>query len=406
MAPNAYAAAELNVRAVLSGRVMQRGENLIVSAELLDAAKMAQLWGARYTRKVADVMELQEELASEISGKLRLQLTGKPAKAPAAKAAVNKDAYQLYLKALYFSNKWTPQDLRRAVDYGRQAVEHDPNLAPAHAVMATCYAMLGFYSYNPAHEAFPKAKAAAQRALAIDEGLAEAHAALAITHCFYDWDWPAWERESQRALQLNPNLAMALQVSAHGLIATGQFDEAITIMKRVAEMDPLSLANNFVLGVWLYFGRRFNEAITQCKKTLELDPAFVRSHEFLAIMYAASGDHDSAREECQIMASLPGGAIISRCLLGYALALAGDRDEARRILDELKPVLKDDLLLMWRTVYLCVALGEIDQAFEMIDYLCSQRFGLLIFAKGYPTIDPLRSDPRYGELLRRLGLPE
>jgi eukaryotic-like serine/threonine-protein kinase len=404
--PAETVAEELGVRAILSGRVMHRGDNLIVGAELLDVAKMSQLWGARYTRKVADILELQEELASEISGRLRLQLTGKPRKEPAGKAPMNKDAYQLYLKALYFSNKWSPEDLRRAVDYSRQAIEHDATMAPAHAVMAICYAMLGLYGYSSPRETFPKAKAAAQRALAIDEGLAEAHAALAMTSVYYDWDWPAGERETRRALQLNPNHPTSHLVCSMGSVVAGRFDEAARAQKRALELDPLSPALNMVLGAWLYFARQYDEAAHQLKKAVELDPAFVRNHELLTLVYAVLGDYDSAMAECRVMASLPGDALISRALLGYICALAGRTDEARKILEEVMPALGEDLLVAWRALCLCVALNEFDRAFEWLDKLCAQRFALLTYIKGYPALDPLRSDPRYAELLRRIGLPE
>ena len=384
---------------------MQRGDNLVVGAELLDVAKMSQLWGARYTRKVADILELQEEIASEISGKLRLQLTGKPRKQPAGKAAVNKDAYQLYLKALYFSNRWSPQDLQKAVEYSRQAIEHDPTLAPAHAVMATSYAMLGFYGYLPPREAFPKAKAAAQGALGIDEGLAEAHAALSLTYTMYEWDWPASEREARRAIQLNADQPLSHTTYSVCLVVAGRFDEAVAAQKRAVELDPLSPSLNLVLGAWLFFARHYGQAIDQLRKTIELDPAIVRNHELLALAYAHAGSFDSAMAECQVMSSLPGGEPGSRALLGYVHALAGKTGETRKILQEVMAALGEDLLLTWRTVYLCAALHELDQAFELLDKLCAERFAFFIYLKVYPTLDNLRSDPRYGELLRRVGLP-
>jgi len=398
--------AELNVRAVLTGRVMQRGENLIVGAELLDVAKMSQLWGGRYTRKVVDILALQEEIASEISEKLRLHLAGEPKKQVARQRPVDKDAYQLYLKALYFSNKWSPQDLQKSIEYSRQAIEHDPALAPAHAVMASSYAMLGFYGLLPPREAFPKAKAAAQSALAIDEGLPEAHAALSMTHNFYDWDWPAGEREARRALQLNANHAPSHLAYSICPIVAGRFEEAVTVQTRAVELDPLSPSNNLVLGAWLYFARQYDQAIDQLRKTIELDPTLVRPHELLALVYAHAGIYDSAMAECQVISPLPGGKSVSRPLLGYVYALAGKQDQARKILEELKPTLGEDLLTIWRTAFLSAALDELELAFELLNKLCTQRFGLFTFIKGYPTLDNLRADPRYGELLHRLRLPE
>ena len=398
--------AELNVRAVLTGRVMQRGESLTVGAELLDVAKMSQLWGARYTRKIADIMDLQEEIASEISEKLMLHLSGEAKKPPARQITVNKDAYQLYLKALYFSNKWSRQDLQKAIEYSRQAIEHDPALAPAHAVMATSYAMLGFYGLLPPHDAFPKAKAAGQGALAIDEGLADAHAAMALTHIFYDWDWPAGEREARRALQLNPDHDLPHLADSICAGVAGRFEEALAAQKRGLELNPLSPSVNLVQGAWLFFARQYDQAIDQLRKTIELDPNLVRPHEILALVYAHAGVFDSALAECQAINSLSGGKSVSRPLIGYVQTLAGNTDQARKILEELIPALGEDLILIWRVAFLCAALNNLDEAFELLNKLCNQRFGLITFIKGYPTLDNLRGDPRYGKLLRRMGLPE
>ncbi|MEJ2009922.1 MAG: tetratricopeptide repeat protein, partial [Acidobacteriota bacterium] len=186
----------------------------------------------------------------------------------------------------------------------------------------------------------------------------------------------------------------------------GRFPEAVAEARRAVELDPLSPAINFVLGVWLYFVRQYDEAIEQIRKTIELDPGIVRPHELLSLVYADAGIYDLAKAECQVVGSLPGGKSVSRPLLGYVLAKAGKLDEARKILEELKPALGEDLLSTWRSVYLCAALNEFDLAFEWIDKLYAQRFGLLTLIKGYPALDNLRSDPRYAELLRRIGLPE
>ena len=196
---------ELNVRAVLTGRVTQRGDTLLIGTELLDVAKVAQLWGAQYNRKMADIFVVQEEIAREISEKLRLELTGEEKKRLAKRVTQNKEAYQFYLKASYFYTKWSPENLHKAIEYSRQAIDQDPALATAHAVMAFSYGMLGFYGFLPPKEAFPKAKAAALRALALDEGLSQAHATLALTRLSHDWDWPGGEKECRRALELNPD---------------------------------------------------------------------------------------------------------------------------------------------------------------------------------------------------------
>ncbi|HET7841863.1 MAG TPA: hypothetical protein VFM21_09670, partial [Terriglobia bacterium] len=330
--PAETAAAELNVRAVLSGRVTQRGDNLIVGAELLDVAKTAQIWGARYTRKVSDLLALQEEIASEISDKLRMELSDEFKKPAAGKPAYDKDAYQLYLKALYFSNKWSPQDLKKAIEFARQAIELDPSVAPAHATMAMSYAMLGFYGMMPPREALPRARSAALRAIAIDDGVSEAHAALALTYIFYDWDWANGEREAKRAIEANPNLAFAHLADSVWPIVLGKFEQATVAQQRALDLDPLSPANNLVLGAWLMFARKYDRAIEQLRKAVELDPTLTRPREVLALTYALAGKFDLAEEECRVMGTLSGGEAVSRPLLGYVYALAGRTDEARAIL--------------------------------------------------------------------------
>jgi serine/threonine protein kinase len=396
---------ELNVRAVLTGRVLQRGDTLVISAELMDVKKGWQLWGERYKRKVDDIFDVQEEIAKVIFEKLRVKLRPSEAQKLANRYTEDAEAYQLYLKAAYFWNKWSPVNLKKAVEYSRQAIELEPNLAPAHAVMAMSYATQGFYGFLPPRDAFPKAKAAAQRALDINEGLAAAHAALSMSCTLYDWDWPTGEREALRALELDAEHAWSHWAYSFCLSASGRFEEAIADTKRAVDLDPLSPAINLALGVFCYFARKYDKAIEQLRKTIELDPALARPHELLSLSYAEAGLIDQALAEREAMGALPGGESASRPLLGYLLARAGKVDEARKILEKLVPQLDDDLLLVWRTVYLCAVLNQPDLAFELLDKLCNARSGLLTLVKGYPVFDNLRRDPRYAELLRRIGLP-
>jgi serine/threonine protein kinase/Flp pilus assembly protein TadD len=397
---------ELNVRAVLTGRISQRGDTLVIAAELMDVKKGWQLWGERYKRKPDDIFDVQEEIARVIFEKLRVKLRPSEEQKLATRSSENAEAYQLYLKGLYFSNKWSPENLKKAVEYSRQAIDLEPNLAPAHAAMAESYATQGFYGFLPPREAFPKARAAARRALEIDEGLAEAHAALSMTCTLYDWDWLTAEKEARRALELNPDHAWSHGAYSFYLSAVGRFEEALAEAKRAVDLDPLSPSYNLALGAWFYFTRQYDEAIEQLKKTVELDPALSRPHEVLALSYAEAGLIDLAMAEQQTMGTLPGGELASRPPLGYILVKAGHADRARKILEELAPALDDNLLLFWRTAYLCAALNKFDLAFELLDKLCAQRFGLLVYTKCYPALDNLHGDPRYAELLRRIGLPE
>lgn len=398
---------ELNVRAVLTGRVMQRGDTLLIGTELLDVAKVSQLWGAQYNRKMADIFVVQEDIAREISEKLRLQLTGEERKRLAKRVTRNKEAYQLYLKASYFAHKWSPENLNKAVEYSRQAIEQDPALANAYAVMAWSYNALGNYGYLPAGETFTKAEAAALRALALDERLAQAHAALAYTRLLYHWDWQQGEKECRRAMELDENDPLALQTYAIYLGATGRIEEALTKQRRAAELDPLSPDINFLLGAWLFLGRQYDQAIEQFRKTLELDPSIVPPRAMLASVYAHHGKYSEAIAECEKMKSFPGGELMSRAILGYVYALAGRQDEALGILDGLKQLPEGTSpVVHMRIAAVCAALNERERAFELLRKACDERVAMMIYLKVYPYFDNLHSDPRFKDLLRRIGLPQ
>ena len=399
--------AELKVRAILTGRVMQRGDTLIVGAELLDVAKVAQLWGAQYKRKMADLLAIQEEIASEIAEKLRLHLPGEPKKQFTSQFTADKEAYKLYLKALYFQNRWTAGDQQKAISYSKQAIEHDPAFALAHVVLAGSYWLLGLFGLLPPSDVFPKAREAALRALQINEGLAEAHAVLAAVYLIYDWDWAACGREFKRAMQLNPDDPTTQGAYFFYLLTAGRLEQAIASARRAVELAPLSLPNNLGLAGSLFHARHYDQAIEQLQKTVELDPNHVRAREFLVFAYAHAGRSDSAIAECAMIASLPPpGKLVSRMAQAYVYALLGKSEEARKIMEEVRSGNEDNLPLLWRASQIYAILNERDQAFELLNRLCDARFGLVVFFKGYPSFDNLRADPRYGELSRRIGLPE
>jgi eukaryotic-like serine/threonine-protein kinase len=399
--------AELKVRAILTGRVMQRGDTLIVGAELLDVAKVAQLWGAQYKRKMADLLAIQEEIASEIAEKLRLHLPGEPKKQFTSQFTADKEAYKLYLKALYFQNRWTAGDQQKAISYSKQAIEHDPAFALAHVVLAGSYWLLGLFGLLPPSDVFPRAREEALRALQINEGLAEAHAVLAAVYLIYDWDWAACGREFKRAMQLNPDDPTTQGAYFFYLLTAGRLEQAIASARRAVELAPLSLPNNLGLAGSLFHARHYDQAIEQIQKTVELDPNHVRAREFLVFAYAHAGRSDSAIAECAVIASLPPpGKLVSRMAQAYVYALLGKSEEARKIMEEVRSGNEDNLPLLWRASQIYAILNERDQAFELLNRLCDARFGLVVFFKGYPSFDNLRADPRYGELSRRIGLPE
>jgi tetratricopeptide (TPR) repeat protein len=371
----------------------------------MDVQNGWQLWGERYKRKLDDIFDVQEEIAKVIFDKLKVKLTPTEEKKLTNRYTENAEAYQIYLKALYFSNRWSPQNLRKAIEYAQQAITRDPGLAPAYATLALSYAMMGFYGAMRPQEAYPKGQSAALKALAMDEGLAEAHSAAGMISLWLDWDWATGEKEARRSLEINDEMPAGHLAWSCSEVIQGRFDEAIAAQRRAVELDPPSPHSNLVLGAWLLFARKFEEATVQLKKTIELDPSLTRPRELLALVYAHAGRYDAAAAECKALESLPGGELISRPVLGYVLAMSGRADEARRILEELTTAdADDDLLFIWRMVFLCSALGELDRAFDLFRKLMTERLGLVTFIKGYPTLDNLRKDPRYAEILSQMRL--
>ena len=286
---------ELGVRAVLTGRVVEREGSLIIQADLLDVKDGSQLWGEQYHRKFSDVLAVQEEIAKQISERLRLKLTGEEQKRLTRHHTENAEAYQLYLKGRYYWNKRTAESLNKGVEYFQQAIDKDPNYALAYAGLTDSYSLLGSSTggLSP-KETFSKAKAAAVKALEIDDTLAEAHAALALVHLRYDWDWSATEREIKRAIALNPNYATTYHWYADYLVVMGRLDEAIAQIKRAQELDPLSLIINTVVGLRLYHARQYDQAIEQCQKTLEMDPNFAQAHFALGEAYEQKAKYEEA----------------------------------------------------------------------------------------------------------------
>jgi eukaryotic-like serine/threonine-protein kinase len=398
--------AELKVRAILTGRVTQRGDTLIVGAELLDVAKMAQIWGAQYKRKMSDLLDIQEEIASEITEKLRPHLPGERKKQFTSQFTDDQEAYTLYLKALYFQNMWSAENLQKAINYSRQAIQRDPAFALAHVMLANSYFMLGTYGLHSKSGVFPTAKEEALLALQIDDGLAEAHAALGLAH-LHDWDWAAGAREVDRAIQLNPDLVATQNAYVFFQLIAGRLKQSIASAKRSVELAPVHLPSNIGLGACLFFARNYEQAIEQLRRTIELEPNYLRARETLVFVYAHAGQYDSAAAECAMIAALPaGGKSVSQTALAYVFGLQGKSKEARNIVDCARPGNEDNLLFLWRASQIYAILRDFDQAFELLNKLCDERFGLMPFFRVYPSFENLRVDPRYGELSRRMGLPD
>jgi len=396
-------ARELKVDGVLTGKVSQQGDSLLVQADLVSAADGTELWGEKYTRKTSDILTVQEEIARQISERLRPKLTGEEERRLSKSYTTNTEAYQLYLKGRYYWNKRTEDSYQKAIDYFHQAIEHDRNYALAYTGLADSYSFLSSQGIRPPKEVFPLAKDAAERAIELDDSLAEAHTSLAYCKLYYDWDWDGAEREYKRAIDLNPNYAIPHHGYAYYLISTGRTEAGIAEIQKAQDIDPLSLVINTDHGEFYYFARRPDEAITQLKKAIEMEPTFVRAHFLLARAYAQKGQCDEAVAEFQKARSLVNGVeMLGALAQGYASC--GRRADSQRVTsDLLEPSQQHYVSPHWLAATYA-ALGETDEAFKWLDKSFEMRFGPLIYLKVNPIWDPLRSDARFAERLRRVGL--
>ena len=394
---------DLSVAAVVTGRVTEHAGSLIVEADLVQVADGSELWGEQYNRKLADILSVQQDIAKEISQKLRLRLTGGEKNRLAKPSTQNPDAYQLYLKGRYFLMKFTKEDLEKGRGYFSQAIALDPNYALAYDGLSA------YYEYNedmylPPLEVMPKAKEAAMRALELDDSLAEAHMDLANYYFLFDWDWAAAEREYRRALELNPNYAQTHEFYSWFLVMVGREQEGIAEAKRAAELDPLSLEINAALGYSLYLAHRYDEAIAQLRKTVDLDPNYWVALEYLAGALEQKGESSEALQDFH-KAVLAGNTSEASGYLGRAYALSGNPDDARKVLQDLVEQYKRKQIGSYMIATVYAALGEKDQAFTWLEKAYEDRTEYLPGLKVAPEMDPLRSDPRFKDLLRRMNFP-
>jgi eukaryotic-like serine/threonine-protein kinase len=397
---------ELGVRAILTGRIMQRGDTVIVSTELIDVRDNKQLWGEQYNGKISDLMSLPREIAAEITSNLRLTISGEEHNRMMKHYTENPEAYQSYLKGRYFWNKRTPEGLKKSIEYFQQAVDLDPTYALAYSGMAEAYVIFPNFSIASPRDSAPKAKAAAERALELDETLAEAHTALAYVLLNYYWDFPEANREFQRAIALNPNYATAHQWYGNGylLAIMGRFDEAIAEGKRALELDPLSLIVNSDLGQDYYFARQFDKAIEQLRKNVEIDPSFYMAHANLGMAYEAKGSFQEALAEYKRARELSDDPMLL-ARLGHALAASGQRAQALETLDQLSEISKRRYVAAYSFTIIYAGLSEKEQALQWLERSYQDREPKLTRLKVDPLLDPLRSDPRFADLVRRVGLP-
>jgi len=403
-------AKELGVDALVTGRVLQRGDDLSVSAELVDAREDRQLWGEQYSRKLVDTASVQQEIATAISGNLRVRLTSEE-KTRLAKSAANPEAYQLYLKGRYLANQSTAEGLKKSLEYFQQAIDKDPGYAMAYVGLADSYNWLGGgLNYLSPNETLPKAKAAARKALELDDALGEAHAALAYAEWFYDQDWPTAEREFKAAIKLNPNSAASHQRYSKCLFTRAQFDEGIAEMQRSQELDPISTQTLGGIGHAYLLMRRYDESIPHFQKALDLYPnaAFIRAQ--LAWSYAMKGMYPQALAEYDKIAE-PDKAVAAENQLvadglGWVYAVSGRRAEALKIAKEVEELSSHTYVDFYQLATIYAGLGDKDEAFRLLEKGYEERSAGMVFLGIDPFWDNVRPDPHYAGLLRRLGLPQ
>ena len=394
---------KLSVRAVLISRLVQHGDDLSISAELIDVRDDRHLWGGEYKRKLADITTLQTEIAQEISGKLRLPLTGEQRQRLTKHYTENIEAYQSYLKGRYFSDKRTEEGLEKGLEYFQHAIEKDSNYVLAYVGLADSYNLLAVYGALPPKDSLPKAKAMVTKALEIDDKLGEAHASLAFTKMASDWDWTGAEIEFKRAIELSPNYATAHHWYAEYFAITKQHSEALSEIKRAQELDPLSLLLKTEVGRHLYYARQYDQAIERLREVIEMDANFARAHQYLGRAYEGKMMFQEALAASQRAWQLD-NTPRTLAFLGYAYARAGKRGAAQKAIDELKEQSKRKYVSPYWIAIVYTGLDEREAALEWLNKLYEERSAFLIFLKVEPIFDSLRNDPRFQDLLKRTRL--
>jgi len=397
---------EQRVDAVLDGQIQKAGEKVRVTVRLLRIADGAPLWSSQFDEKMTDIFAVQDSISERVTSALALTLTNEEKSGIAKRYTTNTEAYELYLKGRYQLNRLTDDGFFKGRAFFQQAIDKDPGYAMAYAGLADAYDRLGGFDALAPKEAFPQAREAAQKALQLDASLAEAHTALATVNFAYDWDFSAAAREYQRAIEINPGYSDAHQVNSYYLAAIGRFNDALAEMKRALELDPVSLEKTTGIGEILYQQRHYDEAIGQYRKALEMDSNSGFTHWALGRALLAQGKFNEAIAEFQKAIPLSGDSPDEPAELARAYALAGRRDEALKIIGELNKLSEHKHVSPTGIAAIYGALGDKNQAFAFLNKAFDERDFVLIMLKVEPMLDPLRSDPRFAELVRRIGLPE
>jgi TolB-like protein/DNA-binding winged helix-turn-helix (wHTH) protein/Tfp pilus assembly protein PilF len=398
-------AKELNVDAVVEGTVQRSGERVHVRAQLIHAASDSHLWAADYDRDSRDILDLQSEVARAIASEVRIKITPAEQRLLVPKRIVARAAIDNYLQGRYFWNRRTEQDIRKAIGYFEAAISADPNYAQAYAGLADSYNQLGtvMIGVMPPSEARRTGETAARKGLEIDNEIAEAHAALGYEN-FFNWNWASAEEEFKRSIQLNPNYATAHSHYGLYLVARERIDEGVAEINRAEELDPLSLSISSSRGFLLLNARRYEEAIEQERRVIAIDPNQYQAHWFLALTYLANRQIDRAIATAEKAVALSNHAPAALGVLGMAYGAGGRKREANQVANELWQLQKQRYVSPMAFVYVYIGLEDKDRAFAWLEKAYQERSNHIAFFKVSPTVDPLRSDARFANLLRRIGL--
>ena len=402
--PLAEIARSLHVDAVVEGSVLRSGDKVRITAQLIDARTDRHIWAEEYNRNLSDVIAVEGDVAWRIAQAVRAALTPEEHTRLIATPQVDPDAYEAYLKGRYFWNKRTPAEIKKAIAYFEESIAHDPHNPLAYDGLADCWHSLGWYGYLSPHETFPRTRAAARRALELDATLGEAYASLAMVSMNYDWDWPAAEREFRKAIELNPNYANAHHWYADYLSAVGRHEEAIAESKRAVELDPISPIINAWLGWRYFFARQYDRAIEQYLKTLEIDPTFAPAHLVLGQGYEQESQLEGAISELDQAVKFSQGSSLYVSSLAHAYAVAGKRSEAELLLHQLQDQSQKTYVAPFHFALVYTGLGQLDQAVGYLEKGYKERSSGMVWLKVDPRLDVLRSDPRFQDLLCRVGL--
>ncbi len=398
---------ELNVRAVLTGRMRQFGERVMLNMELVNVMDGTQVWGEQFSPAHSDLFTLPDVIAQEISDKLRIKLTSHEEKALAKRHTENAEAYRLYLKGRYYWSKRPESSFMQAIDYYKQAIEVDPLYALAYAGLADSYGTLGSWESSALSpmETMPRAKAAAMKALEIDEHLAEAQTTLAYVSLHYDWNWSAAEDGFKRALELNPSYINAHHWLSHYYTAMGRVAESFAESRYIKEQDPLDLVSNVHMAWHHWLSRQPDDALQQTRQVLNLEPQSFWPHFFNGVAYVQKEMYAEAIEELLKATEKAGEMTFAQAALGHAYALSGATAEAHRILNDLRALAQRKYVPAYDMATVYVGLGNTNEAFLWLDRAYHERSGWLAYLGVEPRLDPLRSDPRFSDLRRRVGFP-